>query len=126
MKWDRFHTLILGVVILVGLCVWRDAKAETFEVCWMPPTQFENGEPLLEGDLDYYTLYVDQQELLNVDAIVGQWCAYFEVTVEGTYFMTMTVTHINGQTSRQSDNPVPFTLGPRTPATPTGLTVVAL
>lgn len=97
-------------------------QADTFEVCWLPPTTFENGDPLLEGDLDYYTLYIDDQELMNFDAIVGTWCVQFEVHVEGTYFATMTVTHNNGMTSAQS-NIATFTLGPRAPAAPTEVVV---
>lgn len=111
---------LIPLVLLAG-----QVQAETFEVCWLPPTQFENGEPLLEGDLDYYTLYVDDQVLMNFDAIVGTWCVTFDVTVEGTYYASMTVTHINGQTSQRS-NIDPFTLGPRTPAAPTEVTVGAL
>lgn len=99
--------------------------ADTFEVCWIPPTTFENGDPLLEGELDYYTLYVDEQVLLNFDAIVGTWCVTFEVHVEGTYFASMTVTHINGQTSARS-NIEPFTLGARAPAPPTQVVVQPL
>jgi hypothetical protein len=117
---EKLRGLVAIVLLLCGT-----AYADTFEVCWMPPTTFENGDPLLEGELDYYTLYVDEQVLLNFDAIVGTWCATFEVHVEGTYFASMTVTHINGQTSQRS-NIEPFTLGPRAPAAPTQVVVQRL
>lgn len=111
--------------LAVLLLVCGTVNADTFEVCWLPPTQFENGDTLMEGDLDYYTIYVDQQELMNFDAIVGTWCATFEVHVEGTYFLHMTVTHNNGMTSAPS-NIATFTLGPRAPAAPTQVVVQRL
>lgn len=117
--------VLICLLLILLFAVTTEAKADPFEVCWLPPTQFENGDPLLEADLDYYTLYVDQNELLNLDAIVGTWCTTFQVHVEGTYFLTMTVTHMNGMTSAHS-NIATFTLGPRTPGAPTQVTVTKL
>lgn len=117
----RYLKWMIPLLLLASSVV----HADTFEVCWLPPTTFENGDPLLEGDLDYYTLYVDDTELMNFDAIVGTWCVQFEVHVEGTYYASMTVTHINGKTSARS-NIDPFTLGPRAPAAPTEVVVQRL
>ncbi len=99
--------------------------AKDWQVCWQPPTQFENGDPLLEQDLAYYTLYVNDAELVSFDVIVGTWCYIITINTEGTYIADMTVTHTNGATSARSNQAV-FTLGPRTPGAPTNVTVVEL
>lgn len=98
--------------------------ADDIEICWTPPTTFVNGDPLLEQDLDFYTLYVNDGEVMSFDVIVGTWCVTYVTHIEGTYLFEMTVTHINGQTSERS-NQRSFTLGPRQPMAPVITTVVA-
>jgi hypothetical protein len=119
----RKLTYFLTALMLVMLSapLWAD----DWQVCWEPPTAFVNGDPLLEQDLQYYTLYINGTELLSFDAIVGTWCYVITINTEGTYLATMTVTHLNGQTSDFS-NEASFTLGPRTPGAPTNLTVTKL
>ena len=98
--------------------------ADDIEICWTPPTTFVNGDPLLEQDLQSYDLYVNDQNVMTLMAIVGTWCVTYVTHVEGTYVFEMTVTHINGQTSDRSNQHV-FTLGPRKPRAPVITTVVA-
>lgn len=114
-----------AIIALLLLAAFTSVQADVWQVCWEPPTTFENGDPLLEQDLSYYTLYMDGNELVLFDAIVGTWCYDLTITMEGTYVATMTVTHLNGKTSDFS-NAVTFTLGPRTPGAPTNLTVTKL
>lgn len=110
-------TLLLGLSSL--------SLADDFQICWTPPTQFVNGDPLLEQDLDFYTLYINGAEIMSFDSIVGTWCIVYTTHTEGTYEAQLTVTHINGMTSDLS-TPRSFTLGPRQPKAPSNLTVVAL
>ena len=120
MKRAMIFLLALWLTLLVAP-VW----AADYQVCWQPPTAFEDGTPLLEGDLNYYTLYVDGTELVSFDAIVGTWCYVITITESGTYVAAMTVTLINGQTSAKS-NQATFSIGPRTPGAPTNVTVTPL
>lgn len=114
---------LLAVLLLGGL--FSAALADDFQICWTPPTQFVNGDALLEQDLDFYTLYINDQEVMSFDSIVGTWCVTYTTHTEGTYTTQLTVTHINGMTSDLS-NPSSFTLGPRQPKAPSNLTVVVL
>lgn len=109
------------LLMFLAVPVWAD----DFQICWQPPTQFENGDPLLEQDLDFYTLYINDQNVMSFDVIVGTWCVVYTTHTEGTYFTKMTVTHVNGQTSGFS-NETSFTLGPRRPMAPVITTVEAL
>lgn len=114
---------LLAVLLLGGL--FSTALADDFQICWTPPTQFVNGDALLEQDLDFYTLYINGQEIMSFDSIVGTWCVTYTTHTEGTYEAQLTVTHINGMTSDLS-TPRSFTLGPRQPKAPSNLTVAAL
>lgn len=113
------------LLLLFLMFVSAKAHADDFNICWQPPTQFENGDPLLEQDLDFYTLYINDQNVMSFDTIVGTWCVIYTTHTEGTYFVKMTVTHVNGQTSGFS-NETSFTLGPRRPMAPVITTVEAL
>lgn len=122
-KWDR---LLIAAAAFVGLMVWADScEAEDWQVCWQPPTTYENGTPLLEQEITAYTLYIDDTELLTFNAIIGTWCYIITINTPGTYVAEMTVTTENGQTSVRS-NQATFTLGPLTPGPVTNLTVTPL
>lgn len=122
---DYLLPFVPFLLILFLILMAAPAMAAQWEVCWQPPTEFENGYPLLEGDLDFYTLYIDGNELLSFDAVIGTWCYIITINEPGTYVADMTVTHINGRTSQKS-NQASFSIGPRTPGAPTNLTVTAL
>jgi len=113
------------LAILCLLSASATANSATYEVCWNPPTSYEDGTPLLEQDLAEYTLYIDGSELLSFAVVVGTWCYVITVTEPGTYSATMTVTDIHGVVSDFS-NAATFTIGPRTPGAPTNLTVTLL
>lgn len=114
-------TFVLAFLLTCAPAVYAD----DFQICWTPPTEFVNGDPLLEQDLQSYDLYINDQNVMTFAAIVGTWCVTYTTHVEGTYTVDMTVTHVNGQTSDRSNQQV-FTLGPRRPKAPSNLTVVAL
>lgn len=110
--------------ILLTMLASASASAETFIVTWTPPTQYEDSTPLLEQDLDYYTLFLDGVPTTSFDSIVGTWTVDLTVTVPGTYDVQLTVTDINGQESVLSNTHV-FTVGPRIPKAPHIVVVVA-
>jgi hypothetical protein len=111
-------------IFAFSLLASAQSFADSFDICWTPPTQFVNGDALLEQDLDYYTLYMNDAEVMSFDVIVGTWCVEYITHVEGTYTAELTVTHMNGQTSDRSNQSV-FTLGPRKPKAPANVRVVA-
>ena len=110
-----------AILIVLGLLAGA-AQAADFEVCWEPPTSYEDGSPLLEQNLSYYTLYVDDTELVSFNVVVGTWCYIITIQAPGTYVAEMTVTDTAGQTSVRS-NQATFTIGPPTPGPVTNLTV---
>lgn len=109
-------------IVLIGLASLTFAFDGN--VSWEPPTQYTNGDPLLEQDLDYYTMYCDGQPLTTIDSIIGQRTAVVDLTPlgEGTHDCTLTVTTLNGQESAHS-NVASFTVGPRVPGAPTTLVI---
>jgi hypothetical protein len=115
--------LRLGAVILLlsGLVFGVDQS-----VTWVPPDAYENGDPLLEQDLDFYTLYCNGQPYSTIDNVIGQNTALidFGPLGEGTHECYLTVTALNGMESAPS-NTANFTVGPRTPGAPTNF-VIAL
>jgi len=77
----------------------------------------------LEQDLDFYTLYINDTAMLDLDVILGQWTAEITITEPGTHDIELSVTSIAGQESSRS-NMVNFTVGPRTPGAPANLTIL--
>lgn len=88
-------------------------------VSWTPPVAYTNGDPLLEQDLDFYTLYCSGAEFTQIDSIIGNSTAVIDFTPlgEGTHICYLTVTAVNGQESGPS-NTANFTVGPRVPLGP--------
>lgn len=101
------------------------SRADTFTISWTPPAAYTDGTPLFEQDLDFYTVYINNEPIVNLQVIVGTWTADITITQPGTHDLTMTVTDYNGQESAQS-NMVNFTVGPRTPGAVTITGVVAV
>jgi hypothetical protein len=88
-------------------------------VSWTPPDAYENGDPLLEQDLDFYTLYCNAQPFATIDNVVGTNTATIDFSPlgEGTHTCYLTVTALNGLESDPS-NTQNFTVGPRKPGAP--------
>lgn len=112
MKWLLLATLLASLTV----------DATEFTITWTPPTENEDNTPLLEQDLDFYTLYINGQPVVNFDSIVGTWTAVIVINEPGTNPGELTVTALNGQESGFS-NTVNFLVGPRTPKNPTNLTI---
>lgn len=110
---------IVPVLLLSGLVFSFDRT-----VTWTPPTQYTNGDALLEQDLDYYTLYCGGQPFAQIDSIIGTHSAVIDFSPlgEGTHECYLTVTALNGQESGPS-NTANFTVGPRVPGAPTNLVI---
>lgn len=110
----RTLTTILALGLLSTLVFSFDRT-----VSWEPPVLWENGDPLLEQDLDFYTLYCNGQPFITIDNIIGQRTAVvdFAPLGEGTHVCHLTVTALNGMESGPS-NTSNFTVGPRIPGAP--------
>lgn len=120
-----WRAIALLTAVTALFAVATPARADDWQVCWQPPTAYENGTQLFEQEIDSYTLYIDDAELLTFDAIIGTWCYIITINTPGTYVADMTVTTENGMTSVRS-NQATFTLGPLTPGPVTNLTVTQL
>lgn len=108
-----------AILLVLSLTV----QADDFTISWLPPTQYTDGTPLLEQELDFYTLYINGTGVVNLDVILGTWTADITITEPGTHVLALTVTANNGVESALS-TPVNFTVGPRTPMAPINLTVL--
>jgi len=74
------------------------------EVSWTPPTQYEDGSILLEQDLDYYTLYCDDEAVTTIDSIIGTRTALLDMPeAPGTHECWLTVTSLAGEESAPSN-----------------------
>lgn len=88
------------------------------DISWTPPTSYTNDAPLLEQELDYYTLFCDGTELVQLDSVVGTWTATIEFPdVPATYTCWLTTTTLLGVESAASNSNV-FTYLPPTPMAP--------
>jgi hypothetical protein len=94
-------------------------------VSWTPPVEYVDGTPLLEQELDFYTLYCDDVVVATIDNVIGQRSAVVDMSAltEGSHTCALTVTALNGQESGYS-NIVNFTVGPRVPGVPADLTII--
>jgi hypothetical protein len=108
-----------AILLVLSLTV----QADDFTISWLPPTQYTDGTPLLEQELDFYTLYINGTGVVNLDVILGTWTANVTITEPGTHVLALTVTANNGVESNLSDT-VNFTVGPRTPMAPVSLTIL--
>lgn len=91
---------------------------------WQRPTAYTDGAPLLDQDIDFYSLYCNGTHMGDIENIgmTESWQAPVGFFAPGTYECHLTVTDINGQESEAS-NSVNFTVGPRVPNPPTGLVI---
>jgi hypothetical protein len=73
-------------------------------ISWTPPTFYVGGAPLLEQDLDFYTLYCDDVQLVTLDSIIGTWTATITFPdTGGTHTCWLTVTTLAGIESDPSN-----------------------
>jgi hypothetical protein len=91
----------------------------TLVINWIPPTEYTDGFPLLEQDLDFYTFYCNGSVVKQIDNVVGTHSNSVDVSgfERGDHDCSMTVTSLLGATSAAS-NSITFTLGPRVPGSP--------
>jgi hypothetical protein len=94
----------------------------SIDISWEPPTEYTDGVALLEQDLDFYTLYCNDAELKQIDAIIGTHADTVDLTSlpTGDYTCHLTTTSLEAQESGPS-NTINFILGPRVPMAPAGL-----
>ena len=130
--------LLIAVVLLGSLTLTLDldrgfylkaAHAQstgTLTISCIPPTQFTDGFPLLEQELDFYTFSC--QHLLGtfvkeIDSIIGTRSDAVDISglASGDYTCHLTVTTLLAAESGPS-NTINFTIGPRVPMAPANLT----
>lgn len=102
----RISQAIIAAILLGSLTV----QADTFLLKWQPPTENEDGTPVTEQDLAFYTVYVDSTPLVNLNVMPGTWEAVITIATPGSWPVYMTVTNIHGTESRPS-NSLTFTVG---------------
>jgi len=109
------------VLLLASLTLALD-----FSISFVPPTEWENGDELLEQDLDFYSMYCNgaAEPFVILDSIIGTHSRVvdFAPLGEGTHVCHLTVTALNGEESGPS-NTENFTVGPRTPGSPTNFVI---
>lgn len=108
---------VLRAIALLMLASLTFAYDSTIN--WQPPTQYTNGNQLLEQDLDYYTFYCDGVARQQMDSIIGTWSRVVDIPEEdGDHLCWITVTTLNGAESAPSNTKL-FTNGTRVPNPPT-------
>ncbi len=92
-------------------------------ISWTPPDQYTDGFPLLEQDLDFYTFYCNGTVIKTIDSIIGTATDVVDRSgmASGDYTCHLTVTSLLASESGAS-NTINFTIGPRVPGNPAGLT----
>jgi ABC-type sugar transport system substrate-binding protein len=123
-------------IVLVGALTLDWEKERAFEITsayaqangqltisWTPPTEYTDGAALLEQDLDFYTFYCDGAPLATIDSIIGTYTATVSTNSlsTGDHVCTLRVTTLEAVESGDS-NAINFTIGPRVPMAPAGLT----
>lgn len=94
---------ILRAIALLGLASITFAYERT--ITYIPPTFYTNGTPLLEQDLDFYTLYCDGMQLTTIDSIIGTWVATIDFPEQpGGHDCYLTVTTLAGIESDPSNH----------------------
>lgn len=93
-------------------------------ISWTPPTQYTDNAPLLEQDLDFYTFYCDGSSLAVIDSVIGTRSAVVSTNslTAGNHECWLTVTSLAPAESGPS-NSINFTIGPRVPMAPAGLSL---
>ena len=104
----------------------RVAKAQTaniLPISWTPPTQYTDGFPLLEQDLDFYTFYCNGAVVKQIDSIIGTPSDNVDISDlgSGDYTCHLTTTSLLAVESGSS-NSINFTIVARVPGSPVGLT----
>ena len=133
-----WHTVI--TVILLGSLTFDYTPKDGFRltsvyaqagnvvtISWTPPTQYTDTSPLLEQDLDFYTFYCNGIMVKQIDSIIGTYSNVVDLTGLPTadYVCHLTVTALpiipNAATESGASNTINFTIGPRVPMAPAGL-----
>lgn len=114
--WDRAS---------INLTVAQAQVVGELTIRWTPPTEYTDGFPLLEQDLEFYTFYCGGNEIVSFLSIIGNTSYVVDTSgmPSGTHSCTLSVTTLAGIESAQS-NTINFTIGARTPGNPVGLTTL--
>ena len=127
--------LLIAVVLLGSLTLTLDLERGFYlkaayaqstgalTISWTPPSQYTDGFPLLEQELDFYTFSCDGAEVVAFDSIIGNKSYVVDLSglPSGDYICHLTVTTLLAAESWPS-NTITFTIGPRVPTAPANLT----
>ncbi len=131
---QRWKALIAAVLLGSLTLDWQGpgftvaivhAQADgTLHISWTPPTEYTDGAPLLEQDLDFYTFYCDGGSVAVIDSVIGTRSADVSTNAlaQGNHTCHLTVTSLQAAESGPS-NEINFTIGPRVPMAPAGLSL---
>ncbi len=114
-KWWVLPLLLLSSIVL---------GYQNKEFNWTPPTQYEDGSPLPDGEIASYNIYCNGSLLGNVVNAGGTntWTSPDGSLPPGTYDCYATTVASNGLESEAS-NTVNFTVSPSNPAAPSDFSV---
>jgi len=96
-------------------------------ISWSPPTEYTDGAPLLEQELDLYTFYCNGSTVKEIDMAIGVHSDVVDLTglPTGSYTCHLTTTTLpippNAGAESGPSNEINFTIGPRVPMAPAGL-----
>jgi len=98
-------------------------QGSTLTISWSPPSQYTDGFPLLEQEMDFYTFSCGGTMVKQIDLVIGTWTDDVDVSAmpSGTHTCHLTITSLEAVESGPS-NTINFTIGARTPGNPVGLT----
>jgi len=131
----RLLQWIVAVSLLASLTIDYDRgftlraayaqQAGSLTISWTPPSQYTDGAPLLEQELDFYTLYCNGSEVKQIDMVIGDHTDVVDLTglPTGDYACQLTTTTLLAAESGPS-NSINFTIGPRVPMAPAGLSSI--
>ena len=130
----KWKALVAAVLIGSLTLDWQEpgltvaiAQSQTpgiLNISWTPPTEYTDNAPLLEQDLDFYTFYCDTVSVAQIDSVIGDRTAQISTASlsAGDHECWLTVTTLSASESGPS-NSVNFTIGPRVPMAPAGLSL---
>lgn len=109
----KYWVRAIALVLLASITFATDNT-----IRWVPPVFYTNGVPLLEQDLDFYTLYCDGSVLQVIDSVIGTRTEQVHLPkTEGNHICYLTVTTLVGVESAPS-NDYSFSNLPLIPAAP--------
>ena len=110
------------LLLCLLLCAPLTFAVEPKDFNWIPPTQYENGQPLPDDEIASYNIYCNGSLLGNVPNTGGTDSWTSDPLSDGTYDCHATTVATNGEESVPSVA-INFTVAPSKPKAPTNFSV---